>query len=1090
MKLVSLYIHRLPGLREPIAIDTFGAGINVVTGPNASGKSSLLRALRLLLAPRPDDPGNLMLEAVFSDADHRWHTERVGRDVIWQRDGVVHTPPALPDAEALGGYFLPIDELLQMTRSDRTVVAHLRRELAGGYDLPALQADGGPLAVHPRRDRHAADALGRAEQQLRTAEAGNRELLAKRERLPELEEAIRRAGDALRRAEHCGAAVALVDAREATREAQARLQQFPEIMPEGIEAGELERLEQNHDRERQIAKQAHAQAAAALQRVQATGLADCSEGQPDIPAMRRRLEELRELTAHLNQAREETYKAASRAREAASLLGSEPPASPALEQHTMARLEEAAQDMSQALAAWHQAQAEADAQAAREQAAEGAAAQRSPWRNRAAIMLVCAGVGALAYNALAAQPALTLIAAILCLGALGWLAWQSERSMSRATMDPGFDERMDAARSRLERARAQLHELAAATGLTLDPETLPHHFQLLVQRTAKWDEALLAQREAEARCRQLVERVAPLGTALADSLRRWDVPPESSAPAELGRALDQLDQRLETAAEARRTRTRALEQAERAEAAAREAAVALDRLYRRAGLEPGERETLLARLHDLPAWYAAREAMRNATVREDAARERLADAPADLLERAEADDRAALREQLHLAEAAADEHPRLLREQGEILQALREAQRQLRLEEARAARDQAREMLAERLDQRMVAEAARFLLNDVEQHHRRDQQPEAIRLADQRLRRFTHDAFTLEINGAGEPCARESATGSVRDLDALSVGTRMQLLIALRMAWVEQQEGHHVPLPLLLDEALTTTDPRRFDAVANTLHALTREEGRQLLYLTAQPEDVQRWLRATGERPHVIDLTRLQGPTPPALTLSEPEAVSPPDGHNAASYAELLGVTAINPLADAGSLHLLYVLDDDLPFLYRLLTDFRLETVGQAESFLQGPLAGRHLDNAELERLQRRILAARAWVDAWRIGRGTPVDRPALEQSTMSNWKHLDALAERAASVGGDPKAFLDSLREDRIPGVGDKRIEQIADWLADAGLLDPRRPLSRTERYHYVLGRLPGHRQAVADAQQVTAVLEAAAAPAGAEARPTMSEA
>ena len=57
MRLKRLAITHLPGIHGGLTLEGFGDGINVVTGPNASGKSSLIRALRHLIDPAPEPGG-------------------------------------------------------------------------------------------------------------------------------------------------------------------------------------------------------------------------------------------------------------------------------------------------------------------------------------------------------------------------------------------------------------------------------------------------------------------------------------------------------------------------------------------------------------------------------------------------------------------------------------------------------------------------------------------------------------------------------------------------------------------------------------------------------------------------------------------------------------------------------------------------------------------------------------------------------------------------------------------------------------------------------------------------------------------------
>ncbi len=1080
MKLEALRIQRLPGLNDPITVESFGEDLTVVTGPNASGKSSLVRCLRLLLAPGRGDPPDVLLQAEFSDGDQHWQVERFGRDTVWRRDGEPADAPLLPDAEALGGYFLAIDELLDLTGVDKAFTHRLQQELAGGYDLPALRREGGPAATHPNRDREAGQRLLDAEQALRQAEAGNRELLEQRQRLPSLDEDIARSAEARRRQHDFDLARQLVERKAKTREARLAVARFPETMPEGTGRADVEQLEGALRDYHRAAEQAREQIGTHETELRETGFQETTPTTEDIATLRSKVDDLGDLVARLQQAEEQLAAERSRASTAAEALDAVPEILPHLTTTEVKGLEEHVQALAAAQAEAHQASA-----AAREPE-HGNDRTEPPSRWPALAAAAAAAVGSAVLAVRGWEPPYWLtVAALLAVGAgVGWLIWRAMGSRSdpgraaRDAMRNAREQRAREAEAQLAQAREQLRTAAEAAGLKPAPDQLAQHFQLYLQRIATLDGTRQAVADAQGRVTDLRERAEELARTIQARLAQWHATPDDTDHPGLRHALDVLDRRRQRAESLRQEIRRFRDQEQQAVSRAQDAEARLHALYRQAGLEPGDRDTLLARIRDLPEWETARDALREAETREAAAREPLQNAAdPELLERAEAEDAAWIEEQRNHAAADAGRHQALIEEKTGIEHAIRDAERALRLEEARARRDQAADALGQRYEQRMVAEAGQFLLDEVAQAHRREHQPEAIRVADQRLRSFTYNAFSLVMADDGSPCARDSRSREIRPLEALSVGTRMQLLVALRMAWVERRERHHAALPLILDEALSTTDPERFEAVATALHTITRSEGRQLIYLTAQPEDVERWQRATGTEPAVISLgdTGRAPAAIDALPLPETERMPAPDGHTAASYAQALGVGAVEPATDAGHIHLAYLLPDDLALLYHLLSDLRLSNVGQAETFLEGTAAQRHLDDDTRQRLNTRITAARAWIDAARIGRGTPLDRPALERSPMSKWKQLDALAERAGQIGGDPEAFLESLRSERITGIGEGKIQQIAQWLEEAGFLDPRQRLNATGRYHHVLARLPDHADALQETRVVVDALERA---------------
>ena len=214
------------------------------------------------------------------------------------------------------------------------------------------------------------------------------------------------------------------------------------------------------------------------------------------------------------------------------------------------------------------------------------------------------------------------------------------------------------------------------------------------------------------------------------------------------------------------------------------------------------------------------------------------------------------------------------------------ASRGRELEEARARRQRTGDALHRRFDEALLAEAGAFLLDQVESEHVRTSRPAILRRAEDWFARFTRRQFELAMGAAGGETfrARETATGEWRELSELSSGTRMQLLLAVRVAFAIEAEKGRTPLPLFLDEALTTADPDRFRAVADSLRRLSEEDGRQIFYLTAQPEEGRYWAEAA---PAVIDLaaSRRAGR---AVTIPEevglpPAAPEPPASRRPAS---------------------------------------------------------------------------------------------------------------------------------------------------------------------------------------------------------------
>ncbi|RMF85016.1 MAG: hypothetical protein D6739_05165, partial [Nitrospirae bacterium] len=373
------------------------------------------------------------------------------------------------------------------------------------------------------------------------------------------------------------------------------------------------------------------------------------------------------------------------------------------------------------------------------------------------------------------------------------------------------------------------------------------------------------------------------------------------------------------------------------------------------------------------------------------------------------------------------------------------------LEAARAAVAEARAHLAARREELRLAAVAEVLLAQVERDHRSVAAPPLLRRAEGWFAAFTRHRYRLRVGAEGELVAVEAESGAERTLEQLSDGTRAQLLLAARVAFATHHEGEE-PLPLMLDEALSVADPDRFAAVAAALLELAAA-GRQVFYLTANPDDVARWAavcrKAGADPPQVVDLAavRTGGAALQSTDLAAPREAEPvpaPEGLTPEAYGARLGVARPDP-ARPGAVHLFHLLRHDLPLLHRLLTGPRLATVGQWRTLRDtGGDAG--LGPGEAARLDALCDLAEAACAASRVGRGRPVDRAALEQSGAVSRRYLEPLAAVAAEVGGDARALLARLArpkdDPRTRGFRTDKRQLLEEYLRQEGYLDERPPL------------------------------------------------
>jgi hypothetical protein len=240
-----------------------------------------------------------------------------------------------------------------------------------------------------------------------------------------------------------------------------------------------------------------------------------------------------------------------------------------------------------------------------------------------------------------------------------------------------------------------------------------------------------------------------------------------------------------------------------------------------------------------------------------------------------------------------------------------------------------------------------------------------LRQAGEWFARFTRQAFRLEPPSGDDDVflARDASADERRTLAQLSSGTRMQLLLALRLAFAVEAERGREPIPIFLDEALTVADPERYRSVVACLHEFARSEDRQVFYLTAQPGDVLAWERE-GAAPKLIrlhEVRRLAAAVADPAELELPPVEKPPpfEGLSAEEYGARLQVPRIRLWSAPESVHLYHLLRDDLPLLKRLLAA-GVRSVGQLRTLLRTAAAGVLLTEGRRSELE------------WWIGRSWP----------------------------------------------------------------------------------------------------------------------
>ena len=1116
MRLRRLQIDRLPGIRPGFTLDDFAPGVNVVVGPNASGKSSLLRALRAALYRDEQRHNGVHVEATFDDGDAggTLTAARIGDDLHWQRDGVRIEAPPLPEQRFLSCYTLGVEDLLDDDHgTDTEIAARLARELAGGYDLRAVR-ESPPFRLKSNHGRKESNDLTDADKALRHRVQAQQQLQRDEARLETLRQQKAEAEHAGREADLHQRALDLLEQRRQRRALEEQINDFPAGMDRlrGDEQDTLKDLREQlelRETERRNAAEQHAQAETTLRE---SGLADAELDEGALADYRPALNRLRDIESRLEQKQSELTQADATLRQAVEALGGEAEQPVQLDPTTVREVEEALDEKRDEDAAFRQLKYELGQlpgqetpdpdpkhlRSARDELLRWLAAPRTPaWtatRVAAALALFGAGIAGIAVAADTLHQGL--------LGLLLPLAWGGyilifrtgegtarRREAEQRFAESGQPEPEDWSRGRVEErlhaldgsiiyaeheangikrcaevtrdlssrreALAQVDKRLAAIARQAghDPNFLDTSLQRWLRLVADHDQARRNTESLRAEHDRVAAEAERLRRQLLAFLSRHDETPENDQPdgeslsARIDRLVTRLHQRDQSLQDLDRSKTDIRRLDHDIEGTRRK----IRDVFEQAGLTPGDNNALHERMDRLVDWKALHQELHDTSRREADFVQEVGERD-DLLQHADNDDEEALRSRLTTLREQAESFEGLVQQIRDIEIEIKRAGQERALESARAEYQQARDSLHDRLDEALYAEAGQFLLERVEAEHEQTVQPAALRQAREWFKRFTHYQYGLIFATDGDIrfAARETASGEHRRLSELSSGTRMQLLLAVRIAFALSAERGATRLPLILDEALTTADPERFRAVAESLTLLAREDGRQVFYLTAQPDDVRYWAEHDPDV-HCIDLAERRGreraiDAPEAVTPLERPTVPEPCEHTPEEYAVAIGVPPIDPWSAPEGINIFFLLRDDLPLLQRLL-EASVYRVGQLETLLASDGADTVLGPEQRTWLRGRVEGTKAWIHAWRHGRGRPVDRAALEASGAVSGTFIDRVAALNESVGGDGQTLIEQLGDGAVPRFQTDKREELQAWLLDNGHISSDTTLESYER-------------------------------------------
>ncbi len=1103
LKFRAITIRSMPGFREGgFIVPELGPGVNVIHGPNASGKTTLARAMEALLWPKLADE-SVSVSASVDLEEKEWRIDVENRRTSYRRDGESETPPSLPSGEARARYSLALHELLRVEERNTPLAKVVMKESAGGYSLEEARYRLGfePPGTHSRKLKSLVDACRTSAGELREARREQQALQEDEANLRDLGKEREGAQEAAREAERIVQALTLADCRVKLDAARRAVETFDARMTKvkGDERDALAGLKDRLEKAQAYRVEVEKKRDGARKQVEKAGLPEAGIPPGQVGALKEKSRGLLGLEGKVEAARKEWSRERSEAETRRTFSGeavSEAKLA-VLDHERVSRLADFARRVEnvrgeraffeKAEALVGEAQKTGDTDRWRrgiDRLNSWLRVPVTPGANPAVkvVLLLAAGGLVMAGVLLAAYVHLAL--GLLALGGIAAAmyalaakkddggreifqkeyeglqlkmprAWKPEE-VTELVHDLGedlatfrlekkkcaFRETLEADRARLEETwtglQAERQDLVEDLGLAPGVDEAALH--VLADNLVRWRDAhAKAERAREDLNRHRGVHAGLLGE-INEALVLYGYE-EGKSHADVASCMNDLDARVSSYEEAKQRLGEATGDLEtRVKPEIEDLTGQVNALYSDMGLETGDERGLEDLCDQHGAYQEARKAEDLAARDVMKAEEVLADRPG-----LKAPDRRALgallEENRQRASGLEDLNKRIHRTEALI----GKAKQSHAIEDKLSMHEIRLEALGRERETMSSALLGSMITDHVKERSSDASRPRVFHRAREVFATITHGRYRLEFDDTESPRfrARDNSTGLVLTLDQLSSGSRVQLLLAVRLAFVETEE-HGVKLPLLLDETLANSDDFRARAIIEAAAEVARG-GRQVFYFTAQADEVGKWRSVVARAEEVefksIDLGKL-APFREEESLPAVEIVSPPEdevpepaGRTHEEYGAVLNVPRFDPYArDIRGTDLWYLLEN--PDTLYSLRKRRVSFWGALQELKgitgEDPLEGR---GEVFNTIRANAAALEAFAAAWRRGRGKPLSRRAIADSDAVSDTFQKKVIAVAEAVDWNAEALLEKLEAGEVLRFG-RKAEALREDLESRGFL------------------------------------------------------
>jgi len=236
----ELKIGRMPGFSSGMApYKDFSPNINIIAGPNASGKSTTARAIQKLIWQ--NDTRQLQMSGNAEIGEDPWSIQVDSEHIEVKRKGMADEMAGIPPSEHQNRYMLALHELIH--DEGEGLAQRIIKESIGGYDpekaANTLSYESGVSTTRISQFRE----YDEAEKAVRNLKNQQKEIKEDEQRLADLYKQRDEADEASRKAEFYERVTGYLTAKNKCSELQSLRREFPEVL-EHAHGEELRRVEE------------------------------------------------------------------------------------------------------------------------------------------------------------------------------------------------------------------------------------------------------------------------------------------------------------------------------------------------------------------------------------------------------------------------------------------------------------------------------------------------------------------------------------------------------------------------------------------------------------------------------------------------------------------------------------------------------------------------------------------------------------------------------------------------------------------------------------------------------------------------------